>query len=312
MPAVLVDGLTKRWGARVALRGVSFTVERGEIVGLLGPNGAGKSTTLGVLATQLPFDRGRVVIADRELPRDAGAARRVVGLVPQQIALYPTLSAEENLRFFGRAAGLTAAAAAVAAATALARFGLAERAREPIARLSVGMRRRLNLACGILHAPAIVLLDEPVVGVDPQSRERIFAAVQELARGGAAVVYSTHQMEEAERLCGRIVLLDGGEVRAAGTPAALVAATGLVPHVRLRTIRSLGPGWLDGVAGARVVTLADGACDVALADASAVPAVLAAADRGGGRLVEFQVVRPNLADAFLALTGHALRDDDLA
>lgn len=310
VPAVLIEGLTKRYGARVALGGVSFTVEPGEITGLLGPNGAGKSTALGVLATLLPFDAGRVVVAGRALPADGAAARRVLGLVPQPIALYPTLTAEENLRFFGRAAGLGAPAATVAAHDALARFGLADRAREPVARLSIGMRRRLNLACGILHAPAVVLLDEPVVGVDPQSRERIFAAVQDLARDGAAVLYSTHQMDEAERLCARIVLLDAGLVRAAGTPAALVAETGLVPHVRLRTARSLRPGWLDDVVGACVVMLADGTADVALDDASIVPAVLAAAARGGDALVEFRLSQPNLADAFFALTGHALRDDD--
>src|SRR5438034_651415 len=137
---------------------------------------------------------------------------------------------------------------------ALAGVGLAARADEPAARLSGGMRRRLNLACGILHRPSVVLLDEPVVGVDPQSRERIFEAIGALARGGAAVLYSTHQMEEAERLCDRVVLLDTGRVVAAGTPAALVAGAGLTPLLRVRTARPLPPGWLAGVAGA---TLAD-------------------------------------------------------
>jgi ABC-2 type transport system ATP-binding protein len=307
--AIVVQELTKRYGARVALGGVSFTVQPGEITGLLGPNGAGKSTTLGVLATLLPFDAGRVVVGGHELPAGAVAARRILGLVPQQIALYPTLTSEENLRFFGRVTGLRPSAAAAAARAALVRFGLADRAHDQVGRLSIGMRRRLNLACGILHAPAVVLLDEPVVGVDPQSRERIFEAVQDLARDGATVLYSTHQMDEAERLCARLVLLDAGRVRAAGTPAALVAETGLVPHVRLRTARALPAGWLDGIAGTRVVAVADGTAEVALADPSVVPAVLAAAARGGDTLLEFQLSHPNLADAFFALTGHALRDD---
>src|SRR5205809_2672572 len=207
-PPILVDGLRKSYGAQLALGGVSFEVAAGEIVGLLGPNGAGKSTTLGILATLLRFDAGRVAVACHALPAGAARARRALGLVPQQVALYPTLGARENLRFFACALGLGRAEAARSAAAALDLVGLSARAEEPVARLSGGMRRRLNLACGILHGPRVVLLDEPVVGVDPQSRERIFAAVEGLARSSAAVLYSTHQMEEATRLCARVVLLD--------------------------------------------------------------------------------------------------------
>jgi ABC-2 type transport system ATP-binding protein len=307
---VLVDGLTKRYGPRRALDGVSFAVGGGEIVGLLGPNGAGKSTTLGVVATLLAFDAGTVVVADRPLPAGAAEARRALGFVPQQIALYPSLSAAENLRFFARALGLSARAARAAATDALARYGLAERADEPVVRFSGGMRRRLNVACGVLHRPSLVLLDEPVVGVDPQSRERIFEAVLGMAREGAAVLYSTHQMEEAERLCDRIVLLDRGRVRASGTAAGLVAQSGLTPRIRLRTARPLAPGWLDAVSGASLGAVAPDAATVAVTDAAVVPAVLAAAARAGGHVLEFALSRPNLADAFLALTGHALRDDD--
>ena len=309
-PPILVDGLRKSYGAQLALGGVSFEVAAGEIVGLLGPNGAGKSTTLGVLATLLRFDAGRVALVGHTLPAGAAGARRALGLVPQQVAVYPTLGARENLRFFARALGLGRRDAARAVAAALDLVGLAARADEPVARLSGGMRRRLNLACGILHRPAVLLLDEPVVGVDPQSRERIFEAIETLARGGAAVLYSTHQMEEAERLCARVVLLDAGRVVAAGTPAALVAGAGLGPVLRLRTARPLPPAWLDGIAGATVGESSAPETTVAVTDTAAVPAILAAALRAGGDVLEIALVRPSLADAFFALTGRALRDEE--
>jgi len=309
-PLVALEGLTKRYGAREALTGVSFSVDPGEIVGLLGPNGAGKSTTLGILATLLPFDAGAVAVAGHRLPAGAAAVRQALGLVPQQIAVYPTLSATENLRFFARSAGLGRRPSAEAAADGLALAGLADRADEPVARFSVGMRRRLNLACGVLHRPAVVLLDEPVVGVDPQSRERVFEAIETLARGGAAVLYSTHQMDEAERLCARVVLLDRGRVVASGAPATLVAGAGMTPVVRLRTARPLPATWLDGIAGTRIADVADVETAVAVADAASVPAVLAAALATGIDVLDMTLHRPSLADAFFALTGRALRDDD--
>jgi ABC-2 type transport system ATP-binding protein len=308
-PLVAVDGLAKRYGTTVALAGVSFSVAPGEIVGLLGPNGAGKSTTLGVLATSLRFDAGVVVVAGHPLPRGAVAARRALGLVPQQVALYPTLGARENLAFFARMAGLRGRDVTRRAAEALELVGLETRADEPVGRLSGGMRRRLNLACGVLHRPRVVLLDEPVVGVDPQSRERIFDAVERLAGDGAAILYSTHQMDEAERLCARVVLLDGGRVVAEGTPEALVARAGMTPVVRLRTLRPLPSGWTAGVAGARLLDDAGDEAAVGVVDASALPAVVAAALRTGADVVGLSLVRPSLADAFFALTGRALRDD---
>ena len=307
-PLILVDALHKSYGAQLALAGVSFEVAAGEIVGLLGPNGAGKSTALGVLATLLRFDAGRVAVAGHALPAGAARARRALGLVPQQVAVYPTLGARENLRFFARALGLGRGEATRSAAAALDLVGLAARADEPVVRLSGGMRRRLNLACGILHRPAVVLLDEPVVGVDPQSRERIFEAIETLARGGAAVLYSTHQMDEAERQCARVVLLDRGRVVAAGTPAALVAGAGLTAVLHLRTARPLPPGWLAGIAGATLAEATVPKTVVALTDTATVPAILAAALRAGGDVLEMALVRPSLADAFFALTGRALRD----
>ena len=309
-PLIAVDGLVKRYGPHVALAGVSFAVEPGEIVGLLGPNGAGKSTTLGVLATLLAFDAGSVVVGGHALPDAGAAARAVLGLVPQQIAVYPTLSAHENLRYFARVLGLRGGDATRRIADVLDVVGLAPRADEPVLRLSGGMRRRLNLACGIVHDPRVVLLDEPVVGVDPQSRERVFEAIETLARGGAAVLYSTHQMDEAERLCARVVLLDHGRVVACGAPATLVAGAGMTPVVRLRTARPLPTTWLDGIPGTRIADVAGVETAVAVADAASVPAVLAAALATGIDVLDMTLHRPSLADAFFALTGRALRDDD--
>jgi ABC-2 type transport system ATP-binding protein len=304
---LVLEELVKRYASRVALDRVSFTVGTGEVVGLLGPNGAGKSTALGVLATLLPFDAGRVTVAGHRLPDEAGAARRALGFVPQQIAIYPTLTARENLGFFARALGVRAVRAAVGAA--LERVGLADRADDPVTTFSIGMRRRLSLACGLLHAPRVVLLDEPAVGVDPQSRERVFDAVLDLARGGAAVLYSTHHMDEAERLCERVVLLDAGRVVAAGPPATLVRACGLLPRLRLRTADPLPPGWHAAVPGATVVDGTGPDVVVGIGDAAVVPLVLAAAARAGGAVLDVALHRPDLADAFFALTGRALRDD---
>jgi linearmycin/streptolysin S transport system ATP-binding protein len=308
-PAVVVEALTRRYGARVALAGIDFTVAPGEIVGLLGPNGAGKSTTLSILATLLHADSGRVVLGGHELPAAAAAARRLLGLVPQREAFYPTLTARENLVFFGRMQGLSGTALGDAIDRGLDMVGLARRADEPVGMLSGGMRRRLNLACGILHRPRIMLLDEPTVGVDPQSREHLFDAIVGLARDGAAIVYSTHHMEEAERLCARVVLLDAGRVMASGTPAALVTDAGMLPRLELRTARSLPAGWLTGLPGVGATT-ADGLRHlVELHALAAAPAVIAAAAAAGGEVQTLALHRPSLADLFFALTGKALRDE---
>jgi ABC-2 type transport system ATP-binding protein len=307
---ILVEAVEKRYGERPALRGVTFHVATGEIVGLLGPNGAGKSTMLSILATIFGADRGRVAIAGFGLPQEAASARRAVGFVPQREALYPTLTARENVEFFACMLGLDRARSRAAIDRVLTIAMLDERSHEPISGFSVGMRRRLNLACGLLHDPRVLLLDEPTVGVDPQSRERIFAAVRELAASGTAVLYSTHAMEEAERLCHRIVLLDEGTVVASGTTDELVARARLVPTVRVATRAPLRDGWLADVGGARIVRQLDASAEIEIADLAAAPAVMIAAARAGGEVLELSLHRPDLADVFFALTGRALRDHE--
>lgn len=307
-PAVVVEQLVRRYGPRVALAGIDFIVAPGEIVALLGPNGAGKSTTLSILATLLAPDGGRVELGGHRLPDGARAIRRLLGLVPQREAFYPTLTARENLVFFGRLHDLDGKALHDAVERSLELVGLAERAAEPAGVLSGGMRRRLNLACGILHRPRIVLLDEPTVGVDPQSRERLFDTVAALAREGTAVLYSTHQMEEAERLCHRIVLLDAGRVVASGTTAELVAHTGMLPWLDLSTASPLPPGALDRVPGVEMVEATGLRHRVRLRTLAAAPAVIAAVASTGGTVESLTLHRPTLADVFFAHTGKALRD----
>ncbi|HEY2389134.1 MAG TPA: ABC transporter ATP-binding protein [Candidatus Binatia bacterium] len=309
-PLIVVEDAVKAYGARIALDRASFHVHGGMVTGLLGPNGAGKSTTISIIATLLAPDAGRVTVAGHNLPAEARSVRRILGFVPQRLALYPTLTATENLEFFARMQGLRGREVRAAVARVLALVALDGRADEPVGQFSGGMRRRLNLACGILHRPRVVLLDEPTVGVDPQSRERIFEAVETLAREGAAVLYSTHYMEEAQRLCAQVVLLDDGHVVATGTPAELVAQTGMRPRVELRTARPLPPGWLDGAPEARLVAHEGTAVALEVPHDPDVASVLLAAFRAGGDVVEMSVHRPDLADAFFLLTGRALRDED--
>ena len=226
MTAVRVEGLRVSYGARPALDGVSFEVAPGEIVGLLGPNGAGKTTTLSVLATLRRPDAGDAEVAGISTRRHPARVRRLLGFVPQSLAVYPTLTARENVRCFAGVLGLGRRAAREATGEALRTVGLAERAGDVVATFSGGMQRRLNLACALLHRPAVLLLDEPTVGVDPQSRERILDTVRAQAAAGTAILYSTHLMDEAERLCDRVVLIDGGRVVAMGSPSELTRHDG--------------------------------------------------------------------------------------
>jgi ABC-2 type transport system ATP-binding protein len=221
-------GLRKRFGELVAVDGVSVELEAGTILGLLGPNGAGKTTTVAMLAGLVTPDAGDVLLGGQRLAGDDDPAKRRLGLVPQDLALYEELSARENLRFFGALYGLAGDALERAMASALELVGLADRARDRVAKYSGGMKRRLNLAAGLLHDPDVVLLDEPTVGVDPQSRNAIFDNLEALRRRGKALLYTTHYMEEAERLADRIVIVDHGRVIADDTLAGLSRTHGAV------------------------------------------------------------------------------------
>ena len=213
---VTLRRVTKRFGERTAVDGISFAVMRGEIFGLLGPNGAGKSTTVNMISTYLAPDSGEIVIDGRD-SRQGMAVKRGIGVVPQELALYEDLTAHENLNFFARIYDVSRADRQKRAHELLQQVGLADRADEPVKGFSGGMKRRLNLALGIIHRPKLLMLDEPTVGVDPQSRERIFDIIRELQRAGTTILYTTHYMEEAEQLCDHIAIVDDGRIIAMGT-----------------------------------------------------------------------------------------------
>ena len=215
--------LTKSYGARTAVRDVSFTAEPGRTLGLLGPNGAGKSTLVNIIAGVMRPDAGEALIDGKAIESDVSAAKRLVGFVPQDLALYEELTALDNLGLFGALYGLGPGEIRDRAQHALGVVRLQDRARDRVEAFSGGMRRRLNIAAALLHEPRVLLLDEPTVGVDPQSRNAIFDSLAELKSRGLALVYTTHYMEEAERLCDRIVIIDHGEVLADDTLAGLQA-----------------------------------------------------------------------------------------
>jgi ABC-2 type transport system ATP-binding protein len=220
---LIVEGARKRFGDVEALAGASFHVSRGEIVGLLGPNGAGKTTMIKAIAGRLALDGGMVRLFGRALRRTD--PRPEIGVVPQELAVYPLLTAAENLEVFGTLYGVTRRALENRVRWALDWSGLADRPRDPVKRFSGGMKRRLNIACSLLHAPSLVLLDEPTAGVDPQSRERIYDMLASLQRSGVSMVLTTHYLEEAERRCERIVIIDHGRIVASGTLVELLART---------------------------------------------------------------------------------------
>lgn len=311
-----VEGLQIQYGARWALRDLAFEVRAGEVVGLLGPNGAGKTTTLSVLATLLKPHAGAVTIAGYSVTTEPAQVRRMLGVVPQSLALYPTFTARENALLFAQLNGLHGRAARDAATAALQLVGLDERAGDRVGTFSGGMQRRLNLACGILHAPRVLLLDEPTAGVDPQSRERIIEAVRDQARRGAAVLYSTHYLEEAERVCHRVVLIDEGRLVTQGTPEELIERSGGPLRLEVITRADLPPGWCGDLPGVALLAAAAApasgsrgvSAQVALQDLRTASRVIDRAAELGGGVLEFHVYQPGLQEVFMALTGCGLRD----
>jgi ABC-2 type transport system ATP-binding protein len=308
-------GLRKSFGDRVAVDGVSLTIARGETYGLLGPNGAGKTTTISMACGLLRPDAGTVTVAGRPIDPEATEAKAAIGLVPQDVALYEDLSALDNLRFFGRLQGLRGGQLAERIDAALGIVGLADRAGDRIGAYSGGMKRRANIAVGLLHRPQLLVLDEPTVGVDPQSRNAILESVESLGAEGLSVLYTTHYMEEAERLCDRVGIIDEGRLVAEGTRRELVSQIGEGDRIEVAASGDLdafaaavaGPGAdLPGVLG---VDRRDGAISVRAANGpAAVAPVVEAAERTGVAIAGIEVVEPDLEDVFLHLTGKALRD----
>ncbi|HWH31108.1 MAG TPA: ABC transporter ATP-binding protein [Egibacteraceae bacterium] len=233
------EGLRQAYGRRVAVDGVGFTIAEGEAYGLLGPNGAGKTTTISMLCGLLSPDAGHVEVAGHRMDAEPFAAKALIGYVPQELALYPDLSARENLTFFGRVQGLSGAELRARVAHALEVAGLVDRAGDRVEAYSGGMKRRVNIAVGLLHRPKLLVLDEPTVGVDPQSRAAILDTVQALNADGMALLYTSHYMEEVERVCHRIGILDEGRLIAEGTHDELVGLVGAQPGAPRPTLESV-------------------------------------------------------------------------
>jgi len=225
-PFLIASHLYKSFNHHKAVNDVSFTIEEGEIFGLLGPNGAGKTTTIRILSTILPPDKGEVIIGGYSIKEHPDTARRLIGVCPQDLALYPELSAMDNLIFFGRMEGLSGKQAREQALINLELVGLSERAKEKVEKYSGGMKRRVNLAIALMGNPKILFLDEPTVGIDPQSRNNIFETILSLCDKGVTILYTTHYMEEADRLCQRVAIMDAGQIVAMDTPYKLKSQIG--------------------------------------------------------------------------------------
>jgi ABC-2 type transport system ATP-binding protein len=233
---VVVKDLHKSFKDFKAVNGVSFTIAKGEIFGLLGPNGAGKTTTIRMMSTVLEADSGDIIIGGHSIKKEAEAVRSIIGVCPQDLALYEDLSALDNMVFFGRMAGLDGEAARAQARANLELMGLEERARGKVAKFSGGMKRRINLAIALMGSPELLFLDEPTVGIDPQSRNNIFENIQGLQQKGLTILYTTHYMEEADRLCKRIAIMDGGVIIAMDTPYNLKSQIGSPDKVTLEDV----------------------------------------------------------------------------
>ncbi len=305
-------GLRKSFGDRPAVVDVGFTVAAGETYGLLGPNGAGKTTTISIICGLLRPDAGDVVVDGKRMDTQTLAAKAAIGYVPQEIAIYADLTGRENLRFFGTLYTRPGRDLEARIDRILETIGLADRADERTDAYSGGMKRRLNIGLGMLNEPTLLVLDEPTVGVDPQSRNAILDSVEALASEGMAVLYTTHYMEEAERLCDRVGILDEGMLKAEGSRRELIARVGERDRLRIDASGDLRAAATaaQAVAGVEEAVARDGGLDLLARDVRASLAeIVRAVDATGTSITSMEVQEPNLEAVFLHLTGKALRDE---
>jgi ABC-2 type transport system ATP-binding protein len=311
MSLVEVKNITKAFNDHIAVNDISFSVEAGEVFGLLGPNGAGKSTLISMVSTLLEPTKGDIFVNGHSVLKEPMTVKKLIGVVPQEIALYPTLTARENLKFWGKMYGLSPADINKRTEAVLEIVGLADRANEIIDTYSGGMKRRINIAAGLLHNPTVLFMDEPTVGIDPQSRNHILDTVKHLNGEGLTVIYTSHYMEEVEFLCDRIAIIDHGEVIASGMQDELrlmvgdkdvikIAANGLMEDV-VPVIKSI-----PGITGA---TLKNEGIDILTSQGRKVLAdVITSLNEHNVKIASVEVQEPNLENVFLHLTGRSLRD----
>jgi ABC-2 type transport system ATP-binding protein len=310
MALVEVKGLSKRYGDVQAVDNISFELREGEVFGLLGPNGAGKSTTINVLCTYTEPTAGVVTIDGHSVTAEPEVVKRIIGVVPQEIALYPDLDAMENLRFFGRMYDIPEAKLRTRSSELLELVGLTEHAHRRVEHYSGGMKRRLNLAVGLLSEPRFLMLDEPTVGVDPQSRNAIFENIQALNRQGVTVLYTTHYMEEAELLCQRVAIMDRGRIIALDTPRNLIhtLGTGLI-HVGVKSLDGEMLARLQALPRVKTVTRRDDTLAFETEDAQrALLDIIGLFNETDTAMTALEILEPNLESVFIQLTGKQLRD----
>ncbi len=312
MKLVDVQNLRKRFGKLIAVNDISFDITAGEAFGLLGPNGAGKTTTVSMMCGLIPPDRGDIVIDGHSIRTSGMAVRRTIGVVPQDVALYPTLTARENLTFFARLQDIPPAQLTTCVNRVLDIVQLKDRANDRIETYSGGMKRRINIAVGLLNNPKLLLLDEPTVGVDPQSRNSILETLRELNRQGMTLLYTSHYMEEVEFLCTRIAIIDHGNVIADGTQKELRLQAGNKDIITVQLAHEATPALRTAVAavpGVDSVELQGSALRIATDQGRALLArIVSVLDDAGQHIATIAVKEPNLEDLFLQLTGTSLRD----
>lgn len=311
MSFIEIRGLCKSFGSLKAVDGVDFHVEENELFGLLGPNGAGKSTLISMLTTLLKPDSGEMVINNYNINISQRAIKEIIGLVPQEIALYPTLTARENLMFWGRMYGLSGKLLKERADEALEIAGLADRQKDRIESYSGGMKRRINIAAALLHHPKVLIMDEPTVGIDPQSRNHILETVLKLNKEGMTVIYTSHYMEEVDFLCTKVAIMDHGRIIAMGTKDELRRLMGDKDIINLE-ISNTEAGIIDivkSIPGVESISVDGNRIKVITKEAGAIMAkVVSAIDSAKCRIFSMSVEESNLESVFLHLTGRALRD----
>jgi len=310
-----VEQLVKQYGDFTAVDDISFEAAAGTVFGLLGPNGAGKSTAINCISGLLTPTAGHIAVSGHDVVKDGKAARQSLGVVPQELALYEDLPAIDNLRYWGKAYGLRGKPLEDRVSAVLEHIGLADRAKDLPKEFSGGMKRRLNFGCGVVHQPKVLLLDEPTVGVDPQSRAKLFDLVEAERDAGACVLYTTHYMEEAERLCDLLAIIDHGKIIAKGTVAELKAQLGARDALQLTgqfpadTTRDAVMSLVPGITDLEILSEEEDSLLLTLSSASHhLPQIFETISKAGGAVSETSLRSPNLETLFLLLTGKELRE----
>ncbi|MDI3310339.1 MAG: ABC transporter ATP-binding protein [Thermoanaerobacterium sp.] len=311
MKAVRFERLTKRFGDLVALDNVNLEIEEGEIYGFLGPNGAGKSTAINIICGLLKIDKGNVYVFGKEIRRDPDFTKRNIGIVPQDIAIYGDLSAYENVSFFASLYGLRGKELKESVEMALKFVGLEDKAREMPKNFSGGMKRRLNIACAIAHRPKLVIMDEPTVGIDPQSRNHILESVKELNRMGSTIIYTSHYMEEVEAICTKISIIDHGKIIAEGTKEELESIITDVNTVMITvgSVTGINEGKLKEINGVRNIEISDNVVKIISSkDVNNLDKIILYFTSNSIPIKNVESQTPDLETVFLTLTGRKLRD----